>query len=340
MTSRRSAFANWQLPDNAKRPHAGLWLDKFLTGQDGGDEDAKPATQLVKEVSRIAEPPGYKLFYDRWLETLAQLGVKPRPMKINGRLAIGLGRASVIETGITLHHTYGVPILPGSGLKGLASTYADQYLDKTLWQKGEKAHAALFGTVKATGVVTFFDALPIPEQCHLHPDVITVHHPDYYQGQDKPPSDWDSPTPIPFLSVTGTFLVALQSIPGAEGWEDVAYGILGYAAGELGAGAKTSSGYGRMRLDKPFPEVSVGALLPMKVAQLEVGDAKLSFKDEQIMGLPTDDKDVYVYIPHDYIENRELRMGQTVYCIVLEIIEDEYDFIVKCRPATKSERDA
>jgi CRISPR-associated protein Cmr6 len=249
MTSRRTVLANTPLPHNNQYPHAGLWLDKFLTGQDGGSEDTKPATQLVKEVSGVAEPAGYKLFYDRWLDTLAQLGVKPRPIKINGRLAIGLGRASVVETGITLHHTYGVPVIPGSGLKGLASTYADQYLANTLWQKGEKAHNALFGTTKAAGVVTFFDALPLPGQWQLRPDVITVHHPSYYRGENKPPADWDSPTPIPFLTVTGTFLVALQPSPGAEGWEEVAYGILGHAAAELGVGAKTSSGYGRMELN-------------------------------------------------------------------------------------------
>lgn len=338
MTSRRTVFANWQLPANTKHPHARLWLDKFLTGQEGGSEEAKPAMQLVSKVSGIAEPAGYKLFYDRWLETLAQLGVKPRPIKISGRLAIGLGRASVIETGITLHHTYGVPVIPGSGLKGLASTFADQYLANSLWQKGEKAHNALFGTTQAAGLVTFFDALPLPGQWQLRPDVITVHHPSYYRGENKPPADWDSPTPIPFLTVTGTFLAALQPAPSAEGWDEVAYGILGHAVAELGVGAKTSSGYGRMRLDKPIPELVTGALLPMKVTQIEVGDVELTFRGDQIMGFPTGDKEVYIYIPHDHVGTRQFRVGQNVDCIVLEIVEDDYDFIVKCRPATKEER--
>lgn len=342
MTSRRVVFANWQLPLNNKFPHAGLWLDKFLTSQDGGSEEIKPATQLVKEVSGIDEPAGYQQFYSRWLETLAKLGVKPRPITVNGRLAIGLGRASVIETGLTLHHTYGVPIIPGSALKGLASTYADQYLANTVWRKGGKAHNALFGTVNRAGVVTFFDALPETGKGNwkIHPDVITVHHPDYYQGKSTPPADWDSPTPIPFLAITGTFLVALQPAPGAEGWEEVAYGILGQAMAKLGVGAKTSSGYGRMRIDKPLPQLAIGVMFSMKITQIESGDVELAFRDEQVMGIPKNDKGVYIYIPHDQIGNRPLRVGQNVHCIVLEILEDEYDFIVKCRPATKSEREA
>lgn len=344
MTSRRTVFANCslqQLQQQNKHPHAGLWLDKFLTDQAQGDEEAKPATQLVKEVSSIGEPAGYNQFYNRWLNTLSQLGVRPRPMKINGRLAIGLGRASVIETGVTLHHTYGVPVIPGSSLKGLASTYADQYLANTLWKKGKEAHDALFGTTKTAGVVTFFDALPLPGQSQLlRPDVITVHHPDYYQGQNTPPADWDSPNPIPFLTVTGTFLVALQPAPGAAGWEEMAYGILGQAAAELGAGAKTSSGYGRFRLDEPIPQLATGTLLPMKVTGIESGDVELTFRDEQVMGMPAGDKNVYAYIPHDLVTSQQIHSGQNIHCVVVEIMDDEYDFIVKCRPAAKSEREA
>lgn len=279
MTSRRIVFANWQLPSNNQSPHAGLWLDKFLTGHDESSEEAKPATQLVKEVSEINQPAGYEQFYNRWLETLAKLGVKPRPITVNGRLAIGLGQASVIETSLTLHHTYGVPVIPGSALKGLASTYADQYLANSIWRKGEKAHNALFGTVSRAGVVTFFDALPEPGKSNwkIHPDVITVHHPDYYQGKSKPPADWDSPTPIPFLTVTGTFLVALQPAPGADGWEEVAYGILDQAMTELGVGAKTSSGYGRMQMaPKGVESPEESAISEFKQALAELPDDRVA----------------------------------------------------------------
>lgn len=253
--SRRRVLRDRTLPRN--NPHAGLWLDKFLVNQPKFAPKPKPGedaltTKLVKEVCKIGEPDGYATFFNRWLKTLKQLGVTPHTVKVNGRLSIGLGRASVIETGITLHHTYGVPVIPGSALKGLASSYAHQYLDKTIWAKGEPAHKTLFGAQDRAGGVIFYDALPLPkdngkQQWKLEPDVITVHHKVYYMKGDQPPADWDNPTPISFISVTGAFLIALvPDSPKRKGWEKVAYGILQQALDELGIGAKTSSGYGRL----------------------------------------------------------------------------------------------
>ena len=245
-SSRRAALESIKFKEiKNKKPHAGLWLDKFLTHQ----EKPRPTeestyTQLVKECSQIKKPSGYKTFYTRWKETVEGLGVKTQVVRVNGRLAIGLGNETVIETGVTLHHTYGVPIIPGSALKGVASSYAHQYLD-TIWQKNEDAHNTLFGSTESAGFVTFFDALPVFDQWKLEPDVMTVHHADYYQDASSAPADWDSPIIIPFLTVTGDFLIALHA-PDAPGWADVAYGILKSALDEIGVGAKTSSGYGRI----------------------------------------------------------------------------------------------
>ncbi len=73
-------------------------------------------------------------------------------------------------------------------------------------------------------------------------------HPEYYQGSAAP-ADWDSPTPLPFVSANGAYLVALG---GADAACVVAgLTILGLALAELGIGAKTSSGYGRMTLTEP-----------------------------------------------------------------------------------------
>ncbi|GEM_PF-455904 len=52
-------------------------------------------------------------------------------MRAEGRVIIGLGAESVLETSIHLHRTYGFPIIPGSALKGLARSYA-------LWQVAEQ----------------------------------------------------------------------------------------------------------------------------------------------------------------------------------------------------------
>ena len=67
----------------------------------------------------------YQMAFDRWSTTLPQ-GPEPIDLQTDGRLVVGLGGENVLETGLRLHHTYGMPILPGSALKGLAAHYCDQ----------------------------------------------------------------------------------------------------------------------------------------------------------------------------------------------------------------------
>lgn len=269
LPSRREHVSDCKTP--LADTHAGLWLDRFLPEQveQGTSVSGEhPYSTLIKQTSSIAEPPHYRRFFERWKNTLAQIeGVQSRCAEVRGRLIIGIGNESVLETAVTLHRTYGVPYIPGSALKGLAAAYAHQYLADNEWRKpplqfskianGQTptftAHEILFGSTRSAGYVTFFDALYVPGSGHkgqaLWPDMITVHHPDYYQGKKddkghlKPPADWDSPTPIAFINATGSYLVALA---GPEQWVTTAFNILALALTELGVGAKTSSGYGRL----------------------------------------------------------------------------------------------
>ncbi|MBI5962257.1 MAG: type III-B CRISPR module RAMP protein Cmr6 [Chloroflexi bacterium] len=226
--------------------HAGLWLDKFHDAAQ--NNDAKRS--LVEQVSKINSSP-YPAFFKRWQHSLEQAGAKIRSAEVQGRLAINLGTEAVLETSIALHHTYGVPYIPGSALKGLAAHYAVNHLVKADWGMESDAHKILFGDAMNAGYVIFFDALYVPDsginRQALLPDVITVHHPQYYQAGQMPPSDWDSPTPIPFLSATGKYLIALKG-PGS--WVKKAFDILKFALEEDGIGAKTSSGYGKMKLEE------------------------------------------------------------------------------------------
>lgn len=233
--------------------HAGLWFDKYLAKQPEkkAKDSLEPYQELIAQCQEIGEPDGYKAVYEAWRTRCKTIKAKFGEVTINGRLAIGLGNASTIKTGATFHHTYGVPIIPGSALKGTTAAYARRYLDEETWGQASPHYKTLFGTPDSAGYITFFDALPIPRKLggnwSLEPDVITVHHPDYYQGQtNAAPADWDSPTPIPFLSVTGKFLVVLYA-PDAPAWTATAYGILQMALAEIGVGGKTSSGYGRIQ---------------------------------------------------------------------------------------------
>lgn len=244
--------------------HAGLWIDKFLPHQEKGAGQKK--ADHFEQATHSSASGIYKDFFGRWERSLTEAGTQSHKATVQGRLAIGLGGESVLETATSLHRTYGVPYIPGSALKGLAAHYARNRLGDT-WKKNERAkgvdgklelnpYTILFGDTDIAGYVTFYDALYVPgsskEDKPLALDVMTVHHQDYYSekkdehGKFLPPADWDSPTPVSFLSATGSYLIALG---GPEEWVDAAFEILACALREEGIGAKTSSGYGRMTID-------------------------------------------------------------------------------------------
>lgn len=270
--------------DQSKNSHLGLLLERGVKHIKIGTKETEEPTiseQYIKEISDKEVRPAVALFkkvadlskvyndhyLKQWLKDLKDLEtseffkVKYCEATVgNQRMVVGLGAESVLENSIALHRTYGVPYIPGSALKGLASSYAHQRLEA--WDKKSEAHKTMFGDADEAGFLVFYDALPVSGKWSLHPDVMTVHHQDYYRGTKvegklAPPADWDSPTPIPFISASGTFLIA---IGGPEAWVNAAFEILRCALKEYGIGAKTSSGYGRLELavgedaEAPSPE--------------------------------------------------------------------------------------
>jgi len=250
---------SYELPGCA---NASLVMDKYLRVPVREDEHKKNARrelhQAVQEsIDRSEEV--YKAAFDRYKNST------PGPCKagdcktVEGlRLIIGIGNENVLETGLTLHHTYGTPIIPGTALKGLASHYCDQVwgAGDGKFKRGEEYHRAIFGTSDDSGHFIFHDAWITPETMKrsLRRDVMTPHHMEYYSGEDKgqaAPTDFDDPNPVTFLSVAGTFHVAVScDVPGAEGdkWADLAFGLLTDALREWGIGGKTAAGYGRLTI--------------------------------------------------------------------------------------------
>lgn len=258
--------------------NAGLWLDRFLLEQltegTSPPPEGHPHANQFKAAAQIGEPKAiYKRFFDRWSAALDDLRAAhtadpPDPdgftlrtgtAHARGRLVVGLGAEGVLENTITLNRAYGVPYLPGSALKGLAAAYAHRFLADDSWRRPLEmkqespltAHEVVFGSTRSAGYITFFDALYVPgsgvDGRPLHADVLTVHHPEYYnEGGKSAPADWDSPTPVAFISATGKFRVALA---GPRLWVDLAWNILALALDELGIGGKTAAGYGRITLE-------------------------------------------------------------------------------------------
>jgi len=226
----------------------------------------------------------------------------------NSRLAIGLGNASVFETGITLHHVWGFPYIPASSIKGLVRSWIIQscFKDKEEEAIANKSFCDLFGCpselivedenrnrIRKTytengknvegnprsyyrvndpdkqggerrGSLIFFDAFPTHAPA-IKEDIMNPHYPKYYTGEE-PPADYQSPVPIPFLTVENTsfqFLIGFKPLPGLEnatvsgpiarqlGAQDAELSLLEAgkrwllkALTEHGIGAKTAVGYG------------------------------------------------------------------------------------------------
>lgn len=254
--SRRQAI---RLLEAEATTNAALWLEKGLANV----EDKGPGRQRHFEdlTQRVRVPRDYPRFFERWRKSLEALEPHTETVEatVLGRMAVGLGAESVLETAIALHRTYGVPYIPGSALKGLAAAAAHQHLENSVWRKvlddgtmGE-SHQILFGNQESSGYVTFHDALWIPngDPLPFDLDVMTVHHPGYYRGEG-PPADWDSPNPVAFLSARGKYLLAAT---GPEDWVNAAMEILKDALEKDGIGAKTAAGYGRMKVHRaPRPE--------------------------------------------------------------------------------------
>ena len=136
-----------------------------------------------------------------------------------------------------------------------------------------KRFRVIFGTTEHGGHVLFFDAIP-KSKPRLDIDIMNPHYPEYYkEGSQAFPTVWQSPIPVKFLTVTpGTlfrFAVGWRRTPIDDTHADSVQeewrwfkGVTASARGktndllilaqtwlqdslsELGAGGKSSSGYG------------------------------------------------------------------------------------------------
>jgi len=199
------------------------------------------------------------------------------------RFIVGLGVASVYETGIALHHIYGIPYIPASGIKGaLRSAYIlDNHYDKGEEMEGyalqDDSFCKVFGCpkdlkIKSTnktflsalkdkegnhaefeGKLIFFDAFPLTAP-QLKLDVMTPHYQPYYDDKEgkKPPADYFSPNPIMFLTVEKTVFRMYFGVKKEENKDlvETAKTWLEKALTERGIGAKTAVGYGYQKMEK------------------------------------------------------------------------------------------
>ncbi|MBI3799809.1 MAG: type III-B CRISPR module RAMP protein Cmr6 [Deltaproteobacteria bacterium] len=251
---KKSAEA-WQKHRSKSPQNPGLIFDRFAPdwGSSTDKEAKKKAFQDVEDVAKRVHTPLLSAWGARWEATVRNTNADPFSLRTDWRFIAGLGRKGPLEAGFTFHR-YGFPMLPGSSVKGIARAYAWLVEER---RESDPDFLTIFGrapqkgedeSVAQSGRAVFFDAIParLPK---LELDIMNPHYPKYYQGKE-PPTDSQSPIPVYFLTVA----------PNAEfrfavGWrgplDDETHRLRNLAKDwliggltELGAGAKTSAGYG------------------------------------------------------------------------------------------------
>jgi CRISPR-associated protein Cmr6 len=197
----------------------------------------------------------------------------------------GLGNEHPTENGFAFLNPYGLPYLPGSGVKGVVrqavrELTADDWGEGGDWSSESRYLVAkqrlsmidiLLGkesqdhdTEHFRGVLSFWDVVPQIPGDRLTVEIMTPHQSHYYQPKASrvlSPHDSGQPTPITFLTVPPqsrfTFIVVcdlprLQQIAPdlVKQWQPLIKSAFAHAFTWLGFGAKSAVGYGAMRIDE------------------------------------------------------------------------------------------
>ncbi len=199
----------------------------------------------------------------------------------------GLGNTHPLENGFAFLNPYGLPYLPGSGVKGVLRQAAHELAngewgDTQGWREA-KGYAikvgketvplsqldALFGLesqdgdkTHVRGALTFWDVIPQIQGNSLMVEIMTPHQSHYYQGGQSP-HDSGQPTPISFLTVPPGSSFAFHvhcdlahlkrlapELAEGERWKTLLTAAFAHAFQWLGFGAKTAVGYGAMQVDE------------------------------------------------------------------------------------------
>ena len=242
----------------------------------GLSESDKKAMQALAGRQRALAEPMIDACTMLWLEA-----------QCTAPFTTGLGNAHPLENGFAFLNPYGLPYLPGSGVKGVLRQAARELAlglaeDASGWTdtpayrieidgKPEQLTQAdvLFGrdppsgdSALLRGALSVWDVLPQLKGNRLQVDVMTPHQSRYLQGLESP-HESGQPNPINFLTVppgstfafhVGCNLPRLRrlapDLAEADRWQALLRAAFEHAFAWLGFGAKTAVGYGAMQRDK------------------------------------------------------------------------------------------
>ena len=236
--------------------NASLIMARYIKNLDDKNEAKRELFSAMPDAVSNAEDLYTHAFRFRH-DTLSAVAV-PKTFAALQPLAVGLGNSNVIETGLALNHVYGMPILPGSSIKGITAHYCSEIFGaidsdyrgpnpESPLEPAGRIYEALFGKIEPekeqeAGLLRFYDAWIVPEsvsRCFVQ-DVMTPHH----------GNDFADPTPINFLTVQGSFeiFIGCADLEADRKWIDFAFGLVEEALKNYGIGGKIRAGYGKMKM--------------------------------------------------------------------------------------------
>jgi CRISPR-associated protein Cmr6 len=268
--------------NECKCTNLSLLLDRYVGYEGHWNFNEKQKADLFKAVKEHFQyhrelPNLIAANYQRWQQIVQSFShQKHFSATPEWRMVVGLGQASILETSMTIDRTTGIPIIPGSALKGLAASYALLcVLQKTNridevekeYQKYQKQEISalpenyqdfisIFGYQGEAGNIIFLDAVPTKPP-KLEPDIMNNHYPDYYGDKTgrTAATPYQNPNPVYFLTLgkSSEFAFAVASrTQNSESQRlvDRACEWLQHGLGELGVGAKTAAGYGYLEIEE------------------------------------------------------------------------------------------
>ena len=234
-----------------------LYYNRFAFAQMNGDNKGLADT-LLREIIRV---PTEVSFFDRLMKRrdLTAKQFKERNgysvidfnAKSKSRFLLGIGSPSPTEVGFLFSRNYGLPIIPGTSLKGAFHHFlVDEAYDGTRCCRWFGVGTDDDDMDGERGSIVFLDGLPVGHVGY-ELDIVNNHFPDYYGNinSDSPPNDWYKPIPVRYMAVspgaTIRFTLLLKGETGKVK-EEIKKQFKAMLE-HWGVGAKTAYGYGRFR---------------------------------------------------------------------------------------------
>lgn len=234
---------NNRLSNRLTSANAGLLLQRGLSAWNKEDKSAKE--NVIAHICNIPSSEFYQKAYNRWRTITSDTSrYSFITAKVVGYLYTGLGSATALETGISTHHTYGMPMLAGSSVKGAVASYAEQIglpndIRLVLFGGEDKED----GNQVKSGAVIWHDAWWIPDSGKpFVEEIITTHHQNYYNNKQDIADEMEDPIPNQQIASQGSFYFVVEAVN--QAWATFATNLLLQMLETQGMGSKRASGYG------------------------------------------------------------------------------------------------